>query len=330
MHGGRLSVAQGLYPNAPQPWLDLSTGINPWGYPLNKISSETWARLPEPTDIHDLERRAREAYAAPSVAKIVAVSGSDIAIAMLPRLVDKNRRVVIFGPTYVSHANAWARAGHQVTITDDLDALGAADVAIVVNPNNPDGRVVPVEKCLTIASEINQRNGLMIVDEAFGDAYPETSVVPELGRCPSLVVLRSFGKFYGLAGLRLGFAISAHPIVELLRHSIGDWPVSGPAIAIGTKALGDSPWVLETRARLATASRDVDVVLKKSGGEVIGGTSLFRLLNHSQAGAIFVALAEAGILVRPFDYAPRWLRIGLVPTQDGLQRLSRVLSEFHI
>ncbi len=291
---------------------------------------DTWARLPEPEAIRELESAARYAYSAAEATNIVAVAGSDVAISHLPRLINGCRRVVILGPTYASHAEAWTAAGHDVHTTQDIADLATADIALVVNPNNPDGRVLSVDNCCAIADAVAERGGLMIVDEAFCDVMLDASVVSELARCPALVVLRSFGKFYGLAGLRLGFVLSQNPVADLLRKSIGDWPVSGPAVWIGRQALVDGHWMIETRKTLADAAADLDHRLRCAGCDIIGGTSLFRLAKHEQAADIFDRLAQAGILVRPFDYAPNWLRVGLPPSKDAAERLSSALRGFEV
>ncbi len=334
-HGGRLSAAQALYPNAPRPWLDLSTGINPWSYPFQSLSedvlsAEIFARLPEPENIGALEDAARQSYAVPDRVDAVAIAGSDLAISLLPRLVSERRRVVVLGPTYTSHENSWRSAGHDVVSTQSVQDLQDADIAVIVNPNNPDGRVLSVDSCCEIAEAMTRRKGLMIIDEAFCECSPDASLVPELARHSSAIVLRSFGKFYGLAGLRLGFVLSNNPIVGLLRQSLGDWPVSGPAIEIGQKALSDVMWADKMREKLTAESEKLDSLLRSSGFDLVGGTSLFRLVRHQKAGDVFARLLEAGILVRPFDYEPTWLRFGLTSSDAETERLSSALRNFDV
>jgi cobalamin biosynthetic protein CobC len=174
-----------------------------------------------------------------------------------------------------------------------------------------------------MAAELARRGGLLVVDEAFGDVTPELSVVRFVG--PGLLVLRSFGKFFGLAGLRLGFAVADPVTARLLRTVLGPWSVSGPAMVVGRAALADKTWIAETRQRLTYESTLLDNILIQAGLSVLGGTSLFRLVNAPRAWALYEHLGQRGILVRPFAAAPRWLRFGLPPGDAGRKRLREAL-----
>ncbi len=330
VHGGRLEAARRAHPGAPEPWIDLSTGINPIPYPLGTLPVEAFARLPDPADLAGLAETARAAYGAPSDLKVVPVAGSDLAIGLLPRLVAPGRRVAILAPAYGGHARAWAAAGHEVTeIAWDEGAagrLGAADVAVVVNPNNPDGRLIPVPVLAQAAATAAARGALLVIDEAFADAVPGTSVLGSGIDLAATVVLRSFGKFYGLAGLRLGFALGGHPVLDALAAAVGDWPVSGPALLAGRRALADPAWQAAARERLMAAARRLDAVLTGAGLEVTGGTPLFRYARHPHAGAIFATLCRQGILTRPFAEAPDRLRFGLPADDQAFFRLRTALE----
>ncbi|MGQ0671482.1 MAG: threonine-phosphate decarboxylase CobD [Hyphomicrobium sp.] len=323
-HGGRLAAARVRYPEAPGPWLDLSTGISPWPYPVPPLDTAVWQRLPDPEDIASLCEAAREAYRAPPGSDVIPVAGTDLAIRLLPRLVDLAREVAILSPTYASHERAWNAAGHLVRRVSDVDALQRAAVAVVANPNNPDGRMVAHAELHDLAKRTATHRGLLVVDEAFADAVPGSSVLEPDADLSATVVLRSFGKFFGLAGLRLGFVITAHPIGKLLRPLLSDWPVSGPALAIGRTALRDVAWRSETCNRLADMAHRLDGVLGSAGLDVVGGTPLFRLAECSDAPALFERLATRGVLVRPFAQWP-WLRFGLPETTAELGRLAEAL-----
>jgi cobalamin biosynthetic protein CobC len=196
---------------------------------------------------------------------------------------------------------------------------------VVVHPNNPDGRTQTVEGLVAFADELFDRGGALVVDEAFADVAPELSVIPHAAR-DGLIVLRSFGKFYGLAGVRLGFAVCAPGVAERLTAKLGPWAVSGPAIWAGTSALNDVSWAEATRARLQADAQRLDALLLGAGMAVIGGTDLFRLCECDDAQALYERLGRAGILTRPFAYNPRWLRFGLPGTDADWARLETALA----
>jgi cobalamin biosynthetic protein CobC len=297
VHGGRLKAARALYPQVRGEWLDLSTGINPWAYPVPELGAADWARLPEPEDLAGLELAAAD-YFGVDARCVVAVPGSDLAMRLLPGLLPDVRRMAIVGPTYGGHAEAWGSRGSETRhVPEDADGV------TVVRPNNPDGRIVSVEGLA----------GVVIVDEAFADVTAGAGCF-----APGRIVLRSFGKFFGLGGLRLGFVIADLPLAERLRAVIGAWPVSGPAVRIGTLAYRDSHWIAATRIRLAAAAERLDSVIVAAGLEVIGGTSLFRLVRGDHADR----LAGRGILVRRF---PGAMRIGLPADDAALERLGEGL-----
>ena len=245
-HGGALEVARRLAPDAPTPWIDLSTGINPYPYPVPDLTAEAWTRLPDCESLAELEAAAAARYRA-SAASVVAGPGSQALIQALARLWPA-RRVCALTPTYGGFDEAFAAAGMPVEHAASLDALKRADVAIVVNPNNPDGRLSPRAELLDLHARLAPRGGMLIVDEAFADFDGAAESLSPALPASSAVVLRSFGKAYGLAGLRLGFAIASPDIAGRLRGALGPWPISGPAIAIGSRALADSDWLGATRA----------------------------------------------------------------------------------
>jgi cobalamin biosynthesis protein CobC len=324
-HGGNLFAARRAYPQAPEPWLDFSTGINPYAYPFTDPPMEGWTRLPQPEALATLEAAARASYRAPMGAEVVAAPGSQAIINWLPHLVPA-RCVGILDFTYCEYARSWAAAGAEVTIAEDLAALESMDVVIVVNPNNPDGRRVLVPELHALAVALAAHGGLLIVDEAFADFLESgASAVPDMP-APGTLVLRSFGKAYGLPGLRLGFAIAPKLLGEKLRAALGPWPVSGAAIAIGSKALMDATWLAAARLRLAAQGLALDEMLAAAGFASAGGSVLFRLVRHQDAQVWFERLAQNGILVRRFEARPDWLRFGIVGTDVDMTRLREALG----
>ncbi|HEX3495729.1 MAG TPA: threonine-phosphate decarboxylase CobD [Methylocella sp.] len=324
-HGGDLFAARRAYPQAPEPWLDLSTGINPYAYPFACPPLESFTRLPQPDALRKLEAAARAAYRAPAFAEIVAAPGSQAIINLLPHLVPA-RCVGILGVTYCEHARSWAASGADLSVVADLSGLEDKEVAIVVNPNNPDGKLAATADLHALAAVLRGRGGLLIIDEAFVDFLaPGASAIPDTTES-GVVVLRSFGKTYGLPGLRLGFAIAAKPLAEKLRAALGPWPVSGAAIAIGSAALTDAKWLAATRARLHADASALDKMVAAASFAPLGGSPLFRLVRHEDAQGWFERLAKAGILVRRFEARPAWLRFGIAGSDSGRMRLAAALG----
>jgi cobalamin biosynthesis protein CobC len=314
-----------MFPGAPEPLIDLSTGINPIPYPLPSLPPEAFARLPEPAALDRLCQTAAEAYAAPSTAHVVAAPGAQMLLPLVAGLVPAGRAAVL-GPTYSEHARAAGLAGHAVVETTEVARLADADLAVIVNPNNPDGRVVPPNALRSLAETLAAQGGLLIVDEAFMDVGPAgASLVGSVGE--GLVVLRSFGKFFGLAGLRLGFAVAAPAQAARLRAQLGPWPVAGPAIAIGTQALADAPWIEAMRRALDLAAQRLDGLLLGAGLEIVGGTVLYRLVRTNRAAFVFEHLGRAGVMVRRFTRVPTWLRFGLPGPESAWERLSVALGK---
>lgn len=325
-HGGDLSAAREIFPGAPEPFIDLSTGINPNPYPVPALPADLYARLPDSAALARLEAAAATAYGAPSAAHLAAAPGTQILLPLIAGLVPPGRAVVL-APTYVEHARAAALAGHAVTEASDIGALGDASLAILTNPNNPDGRLLAKNELIAVARKLQPRGGLLVIDEAFIDVGPAgASLAGEIG-LGNIVVLRSFGKFFGLAGLRLGFAIGAPALVERIKSLLGPWAVSGPALAIGAQALGDRPWIGATQDRLAQAANRLDAILTEAGLDIVGGTTLFRLAHSGAAAKLFHHLGRAGIFVRRFSDHAEWLRFGLPAAEPDWQRLQNAMNQ---
>jgi cobalamin biosynthesis protein CobC len=323
-HGGRLSEARRLFPQAPEPWLDLSTGINPQPYPLPPLASESFTRLPDSEEVDLLQSAAAAAYHVADPAMIAAAPGTQILIELLPRLWPASS-VAVLGPTYAEHARAWAKTGGRTHDVATVEELGNAAVAVLCNPNNPDGRRFSPDRLLALADELAARGGLLVVDEAFADLEGEELSLGSALPHPALIILRSFGKTYGLAGLRLGFALAEPDRAGRIRDALGPWAISGPAIAVGLQALTDRAWFTATAERLANATRELDACLSDSGLSVIGGTRLFRLIDAHDASGLFARLGHAGIFVRRFADHPTWLRFGQPGGTANMKRLKAAL-----
>jgi len=323
-HGGRLDAAIAGFGGARADWLDLSTGINPVAYPVGKIDPGIWQRLPDEGDTAALLKAAREYYSVPDGAMIVPANGTQSIIQALPAMFVKET-VAVVSPTYGEHYSVWSNAGHEVSEVPSIEQIGESSVVVVVNPNNPDGRQYTREQLVDIARDLPTRGATLIVDEAFCDCAPELSIIPDLP--DNCVVLRSFGKFFGLAGLRLGFAICRRSIGDKLADAFGPWNVSGPALAIGASALADRAWIEQSRQWQQGMCGKLKQLLINRGFEIVGGTDLFVLARHDQSEAIADHLKNRHILVREFDEFPDLLRFGLCKDDDALNRLDTALEE---
>ncbi|MDA8747290.1 pyridoxal phosphate-dependent class II aminotransferase [Litoreibacter sp.] len=327
-HGGGLDAAILQYGGARGDWLDLSTGINPVPYPIGEISHDAWTALPDQGAFDRLTGAARRFWNVPDSAQIVPAPGASALIARMPELTDFTG-AYIPGPTYNEHAAAFA-AAHKLHDPEDADA----PTHIYVHPNNPTGRLWPAEAI--------GKASLTIIDESFCDVTPAASHVG-FAADPGVVVLKSFGKFWGLAGLRLGFAIAAPRTlapVDMIDVGIGDpemvprasltdmlgpWAVSGPGLDIAARALNDVAWAEATRARLAQDADRMDQLMTRAGASVVGGTSLFRLYDVGDAAAWQDRLAKGHIWSRIFPYSDSWLRLGL-PAPNRWAQLEAVLA----
>lgn len=318
-HGGDPGAIRQRFPQAPLPWIDLSTGINPVPYPVPGQMSEAWSRLPTRDASQALLTAAARRYGTDANVRIVAAPGTQALIQLLPRLTPRSH-VAILGPTYGEHELCWRRNGHDIAVVADLAGAVGADVVIVVNPDNPTGRLIAPAELRTIKAS------LLVVDEAFIDFLPaEASLAGDLP--DNAVVLRSFGKTYGLAGMRLGFAIASAHFARQIADELGPWAVSGPALEIGRTALDDDAWLQTAAARLMADQQRLDEMLVSAGFTILGGTLLFRLASHPQTQKLIDALGRHGIHVRAFSHHPSWLRFGLPTGEESFRRLAQALSD---
>lgn len=317
-HGGNLDLAQQRFGGRAEDWIDLSTGINRLPYPVGEVSAHAWSALPSRAEIEALHQAAQHAYC--TRAPVVALGGAQAAIQLLPQLASSGRARIL-APTYNEYAGVLSATGWQVQEVGELAALEGADLAIVVNPNNPDGRSHSPKDLLALLPRV----GRLVIDESFADAVPQLSLASEADR-PGLLILRSFGKFYGLAGLRLGFAIGHAADIDRLAALSGPWPVSGAAITIGCRALCDDAWGEATSRRLAQDCARLDTMAGAQGWRLVGGALLFRLYEMPDALAAQEKLAHGHIWSRVFAHNPAWLRLGLPGSGAEWARLAETLA----
>ncbi|MCT4556276.1 MAG: threonine-phosphate decarboxylase CobD [Pelagimonas sp.] len=319
-HGGDMDRAIAAY--GAGDWLDLSTGINAVPYPLPDMPAHAWGALPTRAEMAALEAQAKQTYKAAG-AGCIALAGAQGAIQLVPRLAQAGTARVL-GPTYNEHAASLRAQGWEVAEVPDPALLRGADLAVVVNPNNPTGGSHTVPSLIELATQV----GLLVVDESFADPTPDLSILPHLEALSAgarVLVLRSFGKFYGLAGARLGFALGPVDLIDQMRALAGPWAVSGPAIACGMAALVDTVWQDQTTARLAQDCARLDDLAAAAEWTYIGGTHLFRSYMTPDAQAVQDHLARHKIWSRIFPWSDGWVRLGLPPV-SGWNRLETAFA----
>ena len=321
-HGGDLSSASACFGAPPDGWVDLSTGINPRPWPVDATFLDGLHKLPDTARLDGLAAAAAAAYGAVNEGRVAAAPGTQALIQWLPRLRPVGR-VAVVSPTYGEHAASWRLAGHDVSEIADLPDTADFDVVVITRPNNPDGRTASRGDLKALAAALSRKGGLLVVDEAFADLDPGPSVAADADG--GLIALRSFGKFYGLPGLRLGFAVTDSDTARQIAAAIGPWPVSSIAADIGAGALADRDWQDETRRWLADAARRMDKCLGAAGLAIAGGTDLYRLAETDGAAEIYEKLGRAGIYTRPFPDRPRWLRFGLPGSAPHWSRFEKAL-----
>lgn len=318
-HGGGVLAAARRYGIAPDRWLDLSTGINPRGYRLPRVPAAVWQHMPQDDD--GLAEHAARYY---GCAALLPVAGSQAAIQALPRLRAPGR-VSLLAPMYAEHAHTWRQAGHTVRElpADALLDTSDADVIVLANPNNPTGERFAPQDLLALHARLPS-GGWLVVDEAFMDATPQLSLAGHVPR-PGLIVLRSLGKFFGLAGARVGFVLAWPALLEQLAAELGPWTLAGPARWAAAQALADRAWTARAQVRLARDGARLARLLIAHDLPPTGGCALFQWVSTERAGALHERLARRGILTRLFD-TPASLRLGLPGSAADWRRLDRALA----
>ncbi|WP_395391379.1 threonine-phosphate decarboxylase [Novosphingobium sp. BL-8A] len=318
-HGGRVAEAARLFGGAVDDWLDLSTGLNPRPWPVPADLMPDWHALPDPEALTVLESVAARHFGV-DPALCCAVPGSEAALRQLARLLDLPGRALV--PAYRSHLEAFAQSRPAHFGEEPQER----EVVVMANPNNPDGVLRSPGDVLGWSAQIERQGGWLIVDEAFGDCRADASVAGAVTATGRLLVLRSFGKFFGLAGVRLGFVLGPAHVLAALRQAMGSWPIHAGALAIGTRAYADADWIAETRQALPLHVERMDRILRRHGLEPQGSCPLFRLVTGCAAGEVFERLGRAHILVRPFEQFPDWLRFGVPAEEAALARLDAALG----
>ena len=323
-HGGNASEVALLYGIAPADMLDLSAAISPISYPLPPLVQSEWQTLPNRLSEQAVLEAARQAYQLPSGVNICLAAGSQSLLQAAPYLLSPTKVWHDKRVTYNEHLPAWAHAGHDCLISVDMPP--AISAAIIVRPNNPDGFIMPIDRVLDCAHHCQRQGGFVLVDEAFSDVIPEQSLIPYSQDLP-LVITRSFGKFFGLAGLRLGFAIGQEKYITALRARIGPWPVAMPALQAALCALADRNWHSAHRQFLSNHATQMKEALSMSGLDFTGGCALFLTFSHDKAHDLHQYLARKGIWTRIYSSYPHLIRFGLPPRLEQVSEIADIVKK---
>ena len=320
-HGGDLSKASVKYRRDESQWLDLSTGIAPWSWPIPQIPESVFASLP--SNNGKLEQAAAAYYGNSS---LLAVPGSQAAISHLPRFFSKCK-VGVLWPSYAEHFASWQHYGHQVValkqheIDEQLETLR---ILVVVNPNNPTSQFIPLNTLLDWKHRLAKNNGFLIIDEAFIDTQPQQSFLHSGLDLNNVIVLRSLGKFFGLAGVRLGFIFAHQSILQFLQSQLGPWSVNHVAQCLGSQALLDKPWHIKQTLRLQQNARQLQQAFSKWSGLL--SSDYFVWIQTKNAESIHEHFAKAGIWTRLFSQ-PKSIRIGLPKNKNDWKELRKAIGE---
>ncbi|WP_291364174.1 threonine-phosphate decarboxylase CobD [Acetobacter sp. UBA5411] len=328
-HGGQVELVMRAFPEALEPFIDLSTGISPYPYPFGEVQQTDLVRLPEHGEETRLIDAAMQAYGVQSSKLVVTGPGTQLLISLLPYVL-KSRQVIVLGPTYSGHATAWRNAGSDVHTVNEIERFREETaqpgrVGILCNPNNPDGRCHDPLTLLALAERCTRVGSHLIIDEAYADFENHISVAPYLPH-PALSVLRSFGKTYGLPGIRLGFLLTAETLAERMRGMLGAWAVGTAAITIGCKALNDREWLDQQKTKLVCDMQRFLSLCRKRDISVVGHTSLFALARSNEAPDLWAHLCKQGIVTRSFSERLTDIRFGLPRSEAGWQRLEHAFK----
>lgn len=319
-HGGDLDRAVMEFGGKKSEWIDLSTGINPNFYPVDSIENIDIHTLPSKDDIKNLIDVARKFYYTNGFLNVL--SGAQAAINLLPYLFPSGD-VSIIEPTYNEYKQTFLNTNWKVNIVHNLKKMEGSTIAIICNPNNPDGKIFYQDDLIKLSKKVD----LLVIDESFMDLYPSLSMSNIINKnTKNIIILKSFGKFFGLAGVRLGFIISGKDISEKIENLIGPWQVSNPAIIAGTQALKDDVWIKNNIQKLKKYAYKLDILANQLNWRLIGGTYLYRLYETDSSIETQKKLAQKKIWSRIFSYSNNWIRLG-IPSEKKFLEVSSKLSK---
>jgi len=350
-HGGNIYQAARQYGIDAEKLIDFSSNVNPLG-PSSmarraaKRSLSFIDRYPDP-DMTDL-RRAIARYFGIKPEQVMCGNGSNSLIHLIPR-VFRPRKIFIPIPTFSEYASAAADAGSEVVTlslkerdgfrldpVETAFAFRGVDMAFLCNPNNPTGQLIPKADMLEIMRYSHEHGIRLVIDESFMDFIGSESIVKEAVQASNVICLRAFTKFFGMPGLRIGYAVSDEATVAALREGQEPWSVSIPAERAAIAALNDWGHIKKTlRLIEKERSRLLDALRLLPGVETFPGAANFLLIKcvSVDTHALRQKLGSRGMLVRDCSSFPglddRFIRIA-VRTRRENKRLIKALRELLI
>ena len=327
-HGGDLSDAVRVNRKIKK-WIDLSTGINPNAYNDFNIDKTVYSHLPSGNQLAELMSIARGYYNLNQEIKICAYQGAQGVINILPNIVNKNIHdtIQILTPTYTEHYRVWNDHGFKIRLVTNIEnELDPSIPFVLVNPNNPDGKLFQPKYLEELWERIRKAGGFLILDESFMDGTPDMSF--RFDNCrDNVIVIRSFGKFFGLPGLRLGFVYGDNHYINKVSSLVGPWPISSSSLLIARKAMLDTVWISATITDLKMKSTALSNFLHDQKLKTVGDCYFFKTIELDNASQMHKALANHGIWTRIFNYNQKWLRMGLTKNKFEFEYLANTIMD---
>ena len=317
-HGGDIDLAIKKYGGEREDWIDLSTGINGTSYPWQQSIKFELRNLPSNKLLVNLERAASAAYKVAENTETAAVSGAQQIISLLPICLKSYNSVAILGPTYNEYEKAFKSSGIKAQTVSEVSKLSSSDIAIIVNPNNPTGKVIAEE----ILDDLSKKVRILIIDESF-----KTFSSRRIQKFENVIQINSLGKFFGLAGVRLGFVSGPSDFIKSVRRMLGPWPISSIAAEIGTIALNDNTWISEMEKILLEGSNVLHKACSTKNWKLVGKTNLFHTYATSSSLEVEKQFAAHYIWIRTFDYSETWVRLGIPTSKYEWTRVRQALNE---
>ena len=317
-HGGDIDLAIKKYGGQRADWIDLSTGINRTSYPWQESVKVELRDLPSSKLLMGLEKAASRAYKVAEGTDTAAVQGAQQIISLLPICLKNYNSVAILGPTYNEYEKAFKSSGIKAETVSEVSKLSSSDIAIIVNPNNPTGKVIAEE----ILDDLSKKVRILIIDESF-----KMFSSRRIQKFDNVIQINSLGKFFGLAGVRLGFVSGPSDFIKSVREMLGPWPISSIAAEIGIIALNDTTWISEMEKILLEGSNVLHKACSTKNWKLVGKTNLFHTYATSSCLEVEEQFAAHYIWIRTFDYSQTWIRLGIPTSKYEWTRVRQVLNQ---
>ena len=317
-HGCDIDLAIKKYGGERADWIDLSTGINRTSYPWQESVKVELRDLPSSKLLMGLEKAASRAYKVAEGADTAAVQGAQQIISLLPICLKNYNSVAILGPTYNEYEKAFKSSGIKAETVSEVSKLSSSDIAIIVNPNNPTGKVIAEE----ILDDLSKKVRILIIDESF-----KMFSSRRIQKFDNVIQINSLGKFFGLAGVRLGFVSGPSDFIKSVRVMLGPWPDSSVAAEIGIIALNDKTWISAMEKILLEGSNVLHEACNTKNWKLVGKTNLFHTYATSNCVEVEEQFAAHYIWIRTFDYSKSWVRLGIPTSKYEWARVRQALNQ---